>query len=710
MVKPGSKSIKTLTVAQTTREIHAPVTEAAQALKGQARGQVKIRWNRRTGVPRSIRGVLSEPGMGAPQEIARQFLQGQRELLGLQADLADLQHVQTVERRGIRHVTFRQLYHGLPVFGAELTIHIDQADRVQMVNGEYCPDISLDVSQEPISKNAAIYTVLTQLELDGQPPADARAELVIFVKGGTYYRAYKVTLSTKVPLGSWLYFVDAVSGTILDGCNTMRFVKGKGSAYNDNPKRDGNEVVTVPLFDLKGDRTLSGEYFLVQNDQGPEAVASSAQHEFLYTADNTHFDETMVYYHLSRVAEFFRNLGQTNPPAPMTAHVHVPDPDTGNANYDNAYYDPRENAVYFGHGEEFADLAKESAVIYHEYTHAIIEAAQPLMNTHEAGALHEGYADYFACSITDDPQIGEYILGPLGQPYLRNLRNQKTYQQFTGLDVHIDGEIWGITCWKIREALGSRVADLLLYESLGYLPPNATFADAYEGIAQADTLLFSGEHLTELEEIFIEQKIIPGPTVTYTITATAQAGGKIQPAGTVSVIQGEDQTFTISADAGYGIADVFVDTLSKGKITTYTFVDVSAAHTIDARFAKSETVQRTVIVPGKVPWMNTGMTVAAGDKLQFAAQGTLVYNRRGDSCGPQGTSWTDARDREDPLWNKPHGGLIGKIGDTGSPFFIGASATLTVDRNGVLFLGVNDYWYQGNTGEFTVTVTLSRSA
>ena len=49
---------------------------------------------------------------------------------------------------------------------------------------------------------------------------------------------------------------------------------------------------------------------------------------------------------------------------------------------------------------------------------------------------------------------------------------------------------------------------------------------------------------------------------TYTITASAGAGGSMNPFGTVPVNNGADQTFTITPDEGYEIADVVVDDVS----------------------------------------------------------------------------------------------------------------------------------------------------
>src|SRR5262249_10386534 len=60
---------------------------------------------------------------------------------------------------------------------------------------------------------------------------------------------------------------------------------------------------------------------------------------------------------------------------------------------------------------------------------------------------------------------------------------------------------------------------------------------------------------------------------TYNIAATAGAGGSISPAGNVTVTHGANQTFTIAADSSYAVADVLVDGVSAGAVTSYTFTN-----------------------------------------------------------------------------------------------------------------------------------------
>lgn len=71
----------------------------------------------------------------------------------------------------------------------------------------------------------------------------------------------------------------------------------------------------------------------------------------------------------------------------------------------------------------------------------------------------------------------------------------------------------------------------------------------------------------------------------FTISASAGAGGVISPSGLVNVVLGGSQSFNISANSGFHIADVLVDGLSVGAVSNYSFTNVNASHTIVASFA-----------------------------------------------------------------------------------------------------------------------------
>lgn len=107
------------------------------------------------------------------------------------------------------------------------------------------------------------------------------------------------------------------------------------------------------------------------------------------------------------------------------------------------------------------------------------------------------------------------------------------------------------------------------------------------------------------EELFIKPYVVPmgsAPiarilfdsasildiTDSLTITTSAGEGGTISPNGDVSVAKGLDQTFTITANEGYTIADVLVDGASVGPVDSYTFEAVTENHTIAASFKATE--------------------------------------------------------------------------------------------------------------------------
>jgi hypothetical protein len=71
---------------------------------------------------------------------------------------------------------------------------------------------------------------------------------------------------------------------------------------------------------------------------------------------------------------------------------------------------------------------------------------------------------------------------------------------------------------------------------------------------------------------------------TFTISASTGSGGSISPSGTVTVNQAANQSFTITPSSGFNVSSVTVDGASQGAITSYTFSNVQANHTISAAF------------------------------------------------------------------------------------------------------------------------------
>ena len=83
----------------------------------------------------------------------------------------------------------------------------------------------------------------------------------------------------------------------------------------------------------------------------------------------------------------------------------------------------------------------------------------------------------------------------------------------------------------------------------------------------------------------------------YDIEAEAGRGGDISPDGRVRVRRGENQTFRITADDGWEIADVEVDGESVGAVERYTFENVRTDHTISVTFRQIDAEPETPTLP-----------------------------------------------------------------------------------------------------------------
>ena len=112
---------------------------------------------------------------------------------------------------------------------------------------------------------------------------------------------------------------------------------------------------------------------------------------------------------------------------------------------------------------------------------------------------------------------------------------------------------------------------------VGYIVDNVTVDGASKGAVTSYTF----KNVTANHTIAATFK-----AKTYTISASAGSGGSISPSGSVSVTNGGSQSFTIIPNVSYVVYNVTVDRASKGAVTSYTFNNVTANHTIAATFKR----------------------------------------------------------------------------------------------------------------------------
>jgi hypothetical protein len=112
--------------------------------------------------------------------------------------------------------------------------------------------------------------------------------------------------------------------------------------------------------------------------------------------------------------------------------------------------------------------------------------------------------------------------------------------------------------------------------------------------------------------------LLTDPPELFTITGTAGAHGAISPSGDVDVESGTDITFTMTAAPGYGIGSVLVDGVSAGAVSSYTFTNVTAPHTISVVFtALPVTITATAGANGSISPSGT-VDVPSGTDITFS--------------------------------------------------------------------------------------------
>ncbi len=113
--------------------------------------------------------------------------------------------------------------------------------------------------------------------------------------------------------------------------------------------------------------------------------------------------------------------------------------------------------------------------------------------------------------------------------------------------------------------------------------------------------------------------------------------------------------------------------------------------------------EREVQVLGADAWTRTNVELRAGQEVWFDSRGEVRWGP-GRKDGPAGESGSP-RNPARPIPSRPGAALIGKIGESGDPFFIGIErGPIQIRGRGMLFLGLNDDYLQDNTGAFRVTV------
>jgi Zn-dependent metalloprotease len=451
--------------------------------------------------------------------------------------MEELRFEQVSESLAGKAVLFQQYFDGTPIHGAWVAIHINNANRIFLVMNDTVPAPTLE---KKIGKRKR-GDFLPEAEIDeiiagkareyGTLSTEIRKESMIYAMRGTFRPVWKVSFGTERPAGSWVLFVDKVSGHIIEERNVLRKAVGKGRVFVPNPVvsldrddlfdlKDGDDTVFVPAYrtvrlkDLEPGGFLKGPYVDTTRTKNP---AQSAQFDFRFNRSADRFEEVMAYYHIDSLQRYIQTLGFSGARGILKRSIRV---NVHGTREDNSFYDPSPGRKDVTFGDGGVDDAEDAEIIIHEYGHAIQDAIVPGYGQKSEGrAMGEGFGDYLAGTFyyrhkkgARRLKLGEwdakgYQGGP--QECLRRLDGPARYPAEMEGEEHADGVIWSACLWQVRALLGAKKADTVILESHFYLSQYADFRDGADAIIMAVKNLYGGKRSRGLTRIFRDRGILP---------------------------------------------------------------------------------------------------------------------------------------------------------------------------------------------------------
>lgn len=154
-----------------------------------------------------------------PADQATAFLQANRGLFGIANASQELVLVDNkVDSIGARHVTYKQTYQGLPVYGATMKVHLDKMGNIAVVNGLFVPEIAVDTTPR-VDAGTAGEIAVHSIRKDGV--SVQKSTLMIYRAGlaqgitGQNHLAYEIEVGDGKDSRDFVY-VDAHSGKVLN--------------------------------------------------------------------------------------------------------------------------------------------------------------------------------------------------------------------------------------------------------------------------------------------------------------------------------------------------------------------------------------------------------------------------------------------------------------------------------------------------------------
>ena len=360
---------------------------------------------------------------------------------------------------------------------------------------------------------------------------------------------------------AWEIVLDDATGRLLRLVDLTRHADTRGRVFEENPDEGTHDLVRFPdTVDFRSDLApfgwaesdqTTGNNVVARDDRDgdnegtPGVLATAAPgpplaFDFPYTDDpmaDLDASLTQLFYGVnvahdwfyergfdeaSGTFQLFHSGGAGLPGDPVLADAQDSStPDNANFTPDRDGLSGRMQMGIWNTPAGDRDSAFDVGVVVHEYGHGVsfrlVGGPNDVgcLGFGQDGSMGEGWSDFFAASMFENPIIGAWIsANPAGIRMFAlddNPASGKDYRDYCTApyqdalmqcEVHANGEIWSGFLWKVREAYqgvhgpeeGAELVDRLVIDGLKLTPCTPSMLDARDALILADRLATGGAH------------------------------------------------------------------------------------------------------------------------------------------------------------------------------------------------------------------------
>lgn len=329
-------------------------------------GQINVRENRATGVVGFLR-FTGDEGLSLTQTDSAQaeteaFFQQYGSIFGISDAAAELVSLGTeTDNMGMRHLSYQQIYEGVPVFAAILRVHVNAENELTAANGVFVPNIKVNTTPS-LSDDAAAETALAAvvekhsidgISVDATSLSITSNTLYVYRDGllqgisGPNYLVYEVQVANGTSVRDFVY-VDAHTSKVVNHI----------SAVEDALSRRLYEMSRAPA-----------NIVWEEGDPFPGSLNIDQQNIVDFSGDSYRF--------------FDNAFGRDSY-------------DGAGAEMESVNNDPTiacPNANWNGITTNYCNGVTSDDVVAHEWGHAYTQYTSDLIYQWQSGALNESYSD-----------------------------------------------------------------------------------------------------------------------------------------------------------------------------------------------------------------------------------------------------------------------------------------------------------------------------